>query len=148
MLTGQKIAKLRTKQNMTQEQLAEKLFISRELVSKWETNKRVPDHKTVLKLAEIFSVKPEEITNQNEIMLNELSDCIPDRFSGDPDTLATFLNAFLAELNERERSIFVRRYYFSEEISEIADKYEIKPGYIRTILMRTRKKMKKFFKVP
>lgn len=36
MLTGQKIAELRTKAGFTQEQLAEKLYVTRAMVSKWE----------------------------------------------------------------------------------------------------------------
>ena len=36
MQTGQKLQALRVQRGMTQEQLAERLFVSRELVSKWE----------------------------------------------------------------------------------------------------------------
>lgn len=146
MLTGQKIAKLRKNKSLTQEQLAEKLFVSRDLVSKWETNKRVPDHKTILKLAEIFAVAPEAIANQNDSLLSELSKCIPVNFPDDSDLLTSMINEFLGDLNERDSSIFVRRYYYFEEISEIADKYGIKEGYVRTVLMRVRKKLTKFLK--
>ena len=62
-MTGHKIAMLRTQANLTQEQLAEKLYVTRELVSKWETGKRNPDYKTIVKLAEIFSVNTDEIIN-------------------------------------------------------------------------------------
>lgn len=37
MTLGEKICKLRTKRSMTQEQLAEKIGVSRQSVSKWET---------------------------------------------------------------------------------------------------------------
>ncbi|MBQ7047594.1 MAG: helix-turn-helix domain-containing protein [Clostridia bacterium] len=145
MQTGQKISKLRTLANLTQEQLAEKLFVSRELVSKWETDSRLPDKHTVIKLAEIFGVAPEEIFSRDEGLLSELSDCIPDECF-DNQRLTEYINGFLALLNERDRSVFIRRYYFGEEISVISCGYGIKENHARTILMRARKKMKKYFK--
>lgn len=146
MLTGQKIARLRTEADLTQEQLAGKLYVTRELVSKWETGKRNPDYKMILKIAEIFNVKAEDIFNQNDNLLKELSDFIPDKYNKNSAELTTVLNAFLATLNIRDRSVFVRRYYFFEDIPVIAEEYKIKESYIRTILMRTRKKLKKYFK--
>ena len=37
MMTGEKLAKLRREQNLTQEQLAELLGVSRQAISKWES---------------------------------------------------------------------------------------------------------------
>ena len=37
MTTGEKLAKLRREQNLTQEQLAELLGVSRQAISKWES---------------------------------------------------------------------------------------------------------------
>lgn len=146
MMTGQIITDLRTKANLTQEQLAEKLFVSRELVSKWETDKSLPNHQAVLQLSEIFSAEPEEILNRNEAMLNELSICIPEHYLTKPDDLTVLLNKFLENLGERERNIFIRRYYCTDEIYQIANIYGIKSGYVRTVLMRTKKKLGKFLK--
>lgn len=147
MLTGQKIAKLRTEANLTQEQLAEKLYITRELVSKWETGKRNPDYKMILKIAEIFNVNAEDVFSKSDGLLKELSDFIPDKYNKNPAELTAVLNAFLATLNIRDRSVFIRRYYFFEDISVIAEEYKIKESNVRTILMRTRKKLTKYFKV-
>lgn len=146
MLTGQKIADLRTKSNLTQEQLAERLFVSRELVSKWETNKSLPNYQIVLQLAEIFSVCPEEILDRKEMIFSELSECISAHYLTETDKLTMLLNRFLETINERERSIFIRRYYFGDEICDIAYSYTIKTSYVRTVLMRTRKKLKNFLK--
>ncbi|MDE5557749.1 MAG: helix-turn-helix domain-containing protein [Ruminococcus sp.] len=146
MLTGQKIAKLRIEANLTQEQLAEKLYITRELVSKWETGKRNPNYKMILKITEIFNVDAEDIFNLNDILLEELSECIPDEYNEKTNDLSAVLNIFLGTLNKRDRSVFIRRYYFLEDIVDIADKYKIKEGNVRIILMRTRKKLKKYFK--
>ena len=43
MTLGEKIYKLRTKRSMTQEQLAEKIGVSRQSVSKWESGASIPD---------------------------------------------------------------------------------------------------------
>ncbi|MDE5860596.1 MAG: helix-turn-helix domain-containing protein [Ruminococcus sp.] len=146
MLTGQKIASLRTEADLTQEQLAEKLYVTRELVSKWETGKRNPNYKMILKMAEIFNVKAEDIFNLNDTLSEELSEYIPDEYNEKTDDLSVVLNMFLGTLSKRDRSIFIRRYYFSEDIPDIADKYEIREGNVRIILMRTRRKLKKYFK--
>lgn len=144
MQTGQIIAALRTKANLTQEQLAEKLFVSRDLVSKWETGRRRPDYQTVLRLAKIFAVDPEEIVRKDALLLEELADCLPPGTGS--DALAAHLNAFLETLPMRDRSVFIRRYYFMEEPAVIGEQYGIRENYVRTLLMRMRKKLRKYLK--
>ena len=56
------------------------------------------------------------------------------------------VNGFLATLSVRDRAVFIRRYYRLEEPFEIGEKYGIKEDYVRTILMRVRKKLKKYLK--
>ncbi len=77
MQTGQQIAKLRTQAGLTQEALAEKLFVSRDLISKWETGKSRPDYKTVLVLARLFSVEPDTLVDRASILSEELASAIP-----------------------------------------------------------------------
>ena len=43
MRLGQKIAELRKKNNLSQEALAEKMNVSRQAVSKWESEQSIPD---------------------------------------------------------------------------------------------------------
>ena len=144
MLTGQKIAKLRTNAGITQEQLAEKLYVTRVMVSKWEREICQPDYNTVLKIAEILSVSPDEIMSREEAVINELYSFLSDTDSSD---LIKDLNMFLETLNSGDRSIFIRRYYFLEDINIISEHYGIKEGTVRTVLMRTRKKFKKYLEV-
>ena len=58
-----KLQKLQVQANLTQEQLAERLFVSRELISKWELGQRKPDIRTLREIANLFS-----IDNKNLIM--------------------------------------------------------------------------------
>ena len=146
MQTGRIIAKLRTQAGLSQNQLADALFVSRDLVSKWETGKRLPEYRMILSLAELFSVDPDEILEKDEIIFEELSSCFPESYPDNADTLKKDLNRFLSTLNERDASVFVRRYYFLEDPTEIGERYGIKENYVRTILMRSRKKLKRFIK--
>lgn len=52
----QQIKKLRIGQNLSQDDLAEKLYISRQAVSKWENGEATPDIDKLVQLAEIFGV--------------------------------------------------------------------------------------------
>ena len=146
MQTGQKIAKLRIQAGLSQAQLADALFVSRELVSKWETGSNRPDRQMLEALAKIFSVPLNELIDIDAILSEELFSAFPDDYSPDPDVLKFDLNAFLETLNERDRSVFIRRYYRLEEPFEIGEKYGIKEDYVRTILMRVRRKLKKYLK--
>ncbi|MBA3681157.1 MAG: pentapeptide repeat-containing protein [Bacteroidetes bacterium] len=55
-IIGNKIAEARKKINLSQAQLAERLFISQQAVGKWERGESIPDMVTCNKLAEIFGV--------------------------------------------------------------------------------------------
>ncbi len=141
MLTGQKIAELRTNMGLSQEQLAEKLYVTRAMVSKWERGICLPDYNMILKIAEMLSVSPDEIMSRNDAVLNELYSFLSDTDSND---LLKDLNDFLSTLNGRDRSVFIRRYYYLEDINTIAENYNITESNVRTVLMRTRKKFKKY----
>ncbi len=146
MKTGQAIAALRTKANMTQEQLAALLFVSRDLVSKWENGKSPPNYKMILKMAELFGVETDELFDRDGTLARELAPCVPSEAEATPEELKKAVNAFLSSLSARDRAVFIRRYYYFEDIPEIGDEYGISEGYVRTLLMRTRKKLKKYMK--
>ena len=55
------IKKLRKEKGMTQDELAEKLNVTRQAVSNWEMGKTQPDVDTLTRLAEIFDVSVERI---------------------------------------------------------------------------------------
>ena len=54
---GKKIAKRRKEAKLTQEQLAQKLYVTDGTISKWETNKSTPDYESLKELSKIFDVK-------------------------------------------------------------------------------------------
>lgn len=56
MILADKIINERKKNGWSQEELAERLYVSRQSVSKWESAQAVPDLQKILKMAEIFGV--------------------------------------------------------------------------------------------
>lgn len=54
MTLGEKLAKLRREQNLTQEQLAELLGVSRQAISKWESNTAYPETEKMIRLAKLY----------------------------------------------------------------------------------------------
>lgn len=58
---GKMIKKLREEANMTQDNLAEKMNVTRQAVSNWENGKTSPDIDTLFRLSQVFNVSIEEI---------------------------------------------------------------------------------------
>ena len=56
MILADKIAKLRKKNGWSQEELAEKMNVSRQAVSKWESAQTIPDLGKILQLGNLFGV--------------------------------------------------------------------------------------------
>ena len=70
MTIGEKISSLRVLADMSQEQLSEKLSVSRQSVSKWEMDQALPQIDKVLQLCELFSVSADELL-RNEILIEK-----------------------------------------------------------------------------
>lgn len=69
MKYGDRIAILREKSALTQEELANKLGISRASLSHYENNRREPDFNTTLKIANFFSKFQRTISLEEQISL-------------------------------------------------------------------------------
>ena len=66
MILADKISLLRKKCGWSQEDLAEKLGVSRQSVSKWETGQSVPDLDKLIKLADLFGISVDELVREEE----------------------------------------------------------------------------------
>ena len=69
MELSEKIQKLRKEHNMTQEQFAEKLFVSRTAVSKWETGRGMPSMESLQMIAKLFHITLDELLSTEEIVV-------------------------------------------------------------------------------
>lgn len=85
---------------------------------------------------------------ETDALLSELEECIPatddTERSVENNELRSALNAFIAELDERTRKIFILRYFACFSISEISEKSDISETNVTSILSRTRTKLKKY----
>lgn len=73
MNLGSQIKRYRNELHLSQEELAEKIFVSRQSVSNWENDKTYPDIKTLLLLSELFSVSLDTLIKGDlEIMKKEI----------------------------------------------------------------------------
>lgn len=103
---GSKIKELRKKQRITQEQLAEKIGVSFQAVSKWENNIALPDITLIPALANYFEVSTDEILCYNsaekENEIRQLIDKSYDLRETDPVTGRKILEAGLKKYPDNE----------------------------------------------
>lgn len=82
------------------------------------------------------------------LSLEELADCIPDSADIEDSVTYSMLGAavsrFLRTENDKNRRIFIRRYWYCNTVEEIAEMYSISQKSIAVKLFRTRKKLKIF----
>lgn len=65
---NEKLKLLREKKNITQEELANVLYVSRTAVSKWESGKGYPSIDTLQKIAEFYEISIDELLSSNELL--------------------------------------------------------------------------------
>lgn len=85
---------------------------------------------------------------QTAVALEELSQCVPsgadveDAFA--LKELSRLLDDFLRTLSERECCIFLRRYWFVDSTADIAKRYNMPEGSVKSGLYRTRQKLRDY----
>lgn len=72
MELGNRIKEEREKLNMSQDELAQRMNISRQAISKWETGISYPDIEKILKLSEIFNLSLDELVKGDKNFQNNL----------------------------------------------------------------------------
>lgn len=65
MLFSEKLKKLRKENNLTQEKLAEKLNVSRQAITKWESGDGVPDIENLKQLSTLFNTTIDELVKED-----------------------------------------------------------------------------------
>ena len=119
MLTGERILELRKQKGMSQEELAEKMFVSRQTVSLWETNQTLPSIDNLIRLKAVFGVSVDKIICAETEKENKFN-------SDSLDTLCAALAyaagieppAFAAEKN-RELSDYIDKIFDGERADRI-----------------------------
>ena len=80
--------------------------------------------------------------------LDELAECISDGKSIDDnlhaEELSKHIDLFLRSLPSSQRSVFICRYWFFDPIADIAKQFGYSESKVKTMLLRTREKLKKY----
>lgn len=81
MTLGERLTELRKKKNLSQEEVAEKLNVTRQTVSKWELDQSTPDFDKVLPICKLYNITSEELftgrkadVNNDNIEYNLMTD--------------------------------------------------------------------------
>ena len=85
---------------------------------------------------------------QMVVALEELEDCLPGSGSVEQSLadaeLARSIDRFLRTLPEKECCVFLRRYWYVDSMLEIANRYHMAEGTVKSMLFRTRRKLKAY----
>lgn len=68
MTFGEKLKKLRSEANLTQDELSEKLFVTRTAVSKWESDRGYPNIESLKAIAKFFGITIDELLSSDELL--------------------------------------------------------------------------------
>lgn len=83
-----------------------------------------------------------------DAVFEELSECIAAKETPESvvsgQQLGEAVRSFLKTLPQRERDIFLRRYFFAEPTQDIAKRFDVRQSNVLMILSRTRKKLKTY----
>jgi len=65
-MIGEKIKKLRLENSLTQKDLAEKLYVTAQAVSRWENNEVEPSITTIAEIAKVFNISMSELLGEEQ----------------------------------------------------------------------------------
>lgn len=74
MKIGDKLKKARIDKNLTQEEVAEKIFVSRQSISNWENNKTYPDIGNVIALSDLYQISLDEFLKGSDNFMEHLEE--------------------------------------------------------------------------
>ncbi len=84
--------------------------------------------------------------NEYQISLDELSECVADRSNIEKEMeekeVIAVINQFLRDLPEIQRNVFICRYWYMDSILSIAKEFHFSESKVKSMLMRTRQKLK------
>lgn len=74
MNIGKSIRRIRTENNMSQEEFAKIFFVTRQTVSNWENEKSYPDLNTIVKISDRFGISLDRLLKEDEEMVKDISE--------------------------------------------------------------------------
>lgn len=109
----------------------------------------------ICKITRNLSLKKLEASNAMKrsadatISLSEIEETIPDRSIApgiEDEELGKLISAFLWSEKELDRNVFLRKYWFFDSISDIAERYSMNENSVKSMLFRSRNRLKNYLK--
>lgn len=72
MTIGEKLLELRKKKSLSQEEVADKLNVTRQTISKWETDQSTPDFDKIAPICELYDISADELLRDKKIEKEEI----------------------------------------------------------------------------
>lgn len=98
--------------------------------------------------ARYHSAKAKKRNSAYDMVIDELENYLTDGISTEERVelkeLTSLLEEFLQSSSELDRAIFIRRYCFSQSVTEISEYFDKSPHYISVRISRMKENMKKF----
>ncbi len=113
MTIGEKISQLRMASGISQEQLAEKILVSRQAVSKWEMDQALPQIDKVLLLCQLFDISTDELLQDKIVIDTKGAGSLKNKYFG-TDGFRGEANVNLTSMQAYKVGRFLGWYYSSE----------------------------------
>ena len=101
-----------------------------------------------LSISKFRAMRAKKRFNGLEVMLSELEDCLPSLENVEQVVearqLSEYISIWLDSLSEEDCALFVRRYWYGEEVQVLAKKCGITAGHMAQKMLRLRKGLKTF----
>ena len=126
MTIGEKIAQLRTDAGLSQEELAERIDVSRQSISKWEMNQATPQIDKVLVLCNLFNISADELLRDEiDLKRKNSKECAANKYFG-TDGFRGEANINLTSMHAYKIGRFLGWYYSHNE----TDKASYRPKIV------------------
>ena len=109
----------------------------------------------ICKITRNLSLKKLELSNAMKrsadavISLSEIEATMPDNHIApdiEDEELGKLISAFLWSERELDRNVFLRKYWFFDSISDIAERYSLTENNVKSLLFRSRNRLREFLK--
>ena len=83
------------------------------------------------------------------VSLSEIEATLPDHSIApgiEEEELGKLFSAFLWSEQELDRNVFLRKYWFFDSISDIAERYSLNENNVKSMLFRSRNRLREFLK--
>lgn len=81
MTIGDRLLKLRKERNLSQEDLANELDVSRQTISKWETNQSIPDFDKIVPICNYFGITTDELLTGSKDIVEAQKDSVKSNYA-------------------------------------------------------------------